>query len=54
MLKSGVGLLAVGFVWLMGEDNRSIWAAVGVLGKKVWDKFKVDSFVMSTKSRFIQ
>ena len=41
-------------VWFMGEDNSSTWAALGVLGKKLSGKFKVDSFVMSVKSRFNQ
>ena len=54
MLKSSVGQMAIGSVWLMGEDNKSTWAAVGVVGKKLWDKVKVDSLVMSTKSWFVQ
>ena len=45
MLKSSVGALAVVPEWLAGEDNRSIWAVVGVLGKNSWEKFKLDSAV---------
>ena len=50
---SGVGPLTVGYRWLVGEGNRSSWAAVGVFGKKSWEKLQVDSVVMSNKFRFI-
>ena len=42
MLKSDVSQSAVSSEWLAGEDNRSKWAAVGVLDKMSGDSLKKD------------